>query len=76
MYIVNSSYQLLEKKVKKQDAINHFGGVKPLADALGVWPAAIYKWGENVPELVAYKLHVITSGALKLDSKQGATING
>lgn len=62
--------------MKKQDAINHFGGVKPLADALGVWPAAIYKWGENVPELVAYKLHVITDGALKLDSKQGAAING
>ena len=48
--------------MKKQDAINHFGGVKPLADALGV-SAAIYKWGENVPELVAYKLHVITGGA-------------
>lgn len=76
MYVVNMSYQLLEKKVKKQDAINHFGGVKPLADALGVWPAAVYKWGENVPELVAYKLHVITGGALKLDSKQGAAING
>ncbi len=61
--------------MKKQAAIEHFGGVKPLADALGVWPAAVYKWGDDVPEMVAYKLHVITGGALKL-AEQGAKANG
>ncbi len=76
MYVVNMSYQLLEKKVKKQDAINHFGGVKPLADALGVWPAAVYKWGDDVPEMVAYKLHVITGGALKIEAQEGIKANG
>lgn len=60
--------------MKKQVAIDHFGGVKPLADALGVWPAAVYKWSDDVPEMVAYKLHVITDGALKLE--QGAKANG
>lgn len=62
--------------MKKQSAIDHFGGVKPLADALGVWPAAVYKWGDDVPEMVAYKLHVITDGALKIEAQEGIKSNG
>ena len=62
--------------MKKQAAIDHFGGVKPLADALGVWPAAVYKWGDDVPEMVAYKLHVITGGALKIEAQEGIKANG
>lgn len=31
------------------EAIKAFGGIKPLADALGIWPTAIYQWGECVP---------------------------
>ena len=62
--------------MKKQSAIDHFGGVKPLADALGVWPAAVYKWGDDVPEMVAYKLHVITGGALKIEAQEGIKANG
>lgn len=31
------------------EAIKAFGGIKPLADALGIWPTAIYQWGERVP---------------------------
>lgn len=62
--------------MKKQSAIDHFGGVKPLADALGVWPAAVYKWGDDVPEMVAYKLHVITEGALKIEAQEGIKANG
>ena len=62
--------------MKKQSAIDHFGGVKLLADALGVWPAAVYKWGDDVPEMVAYKLHVITDGALKIEAQEGIKANG
>ena len=62
--------------MKKQSAIDHCGGVKPLADALGVWPAAVYKWGDDVPEMVAYKLHVITGGALKIEAQEGIKANG
>lgn len=62
--------------MKKQSAIDHFGGVKPLADALGVWPAAVYKWGDDVPEMVAYKLHVITGGTLKIEAQEGIKSNG
>ena len=62
--------------MKKQSAIDHFGGVKPLANALGVWPAAVYKWGDDVPEMVAYKLHVITEGALKIEAQEGIKANG
>jgi len=62
--------------MKKQSAIDYFGGVKPLADALGVWPAAVYKWGDDVPEMVAYKLHVITEGALKIEAQEGIKANG
>jgi len=62
--------------MKKQSAIDYFGGVKPLADALGVWPAAVYKWGDDVPEMVAYKLHVITDGALKIEAQEGIKANG
>ena len=42
--------------MKTQEAINAFGGVKKLADALGTWPQAVYKWGEDVPELRAYQI--------------------
>ena len=54
--------------MKTQDAINYFGGVKKLADALKLWPQAVYKWGEDVPESVGYKLQVITNGKLIQES--------
>lgn len=42
--------------MKTQEAIDLFGGCKALADALGIWPQAVYKWGENVPELRRYQI--------------------
>lgn len=42
--------------MKTEKAIEYFGGVKALADALGIWPQAIYKWGEDVPCLRAYQI--------------------
>jgi len=57
--------------MKTQDAINYFsdergkGGIKRLADALGIWPQAVYQWGEDVPELQAFRLEILSEGALK-----------
>lgn len=57
--------------MKTKDAIAYFqgtasrGGVKLLADALGVWPAAVYAWGEDVPFVRAMQLEALTKGALK-----------
>ena len=50
--------------MKKQDAVAHFGGVKPLADALGIYPQSIYRWDE-VPYEQACVLEALTGGALK-----------
>jgi len=38
-----------ELPMTKQEAIEAFGSLKHLADALGIWPTAIYQWGERVP---------------------------
>lgn len=51
--------------MKTQDAIDHFGGIKQLADALGIWPHSIYRWGETVPLARQYELEVKTNGELK-----------
>ena len=42
--------------MKTKEAIQFFGGLKPLADALGIWPQAVYRWGENVPPLRAFQI--------------------
>lgn len=52
--------------MKKGDAIKYYGSVKRLSDALGLWPQTVYLWKDDVPELIAYKLHHITGGALAL----------
>lgn len=53
--------------MKKQTAIDHFGGANKLAHALGCKPQAISQWGENVPQGRAYQIEVVTGGALKAD---------
>lgn len=50
-----------------QEAIDYYGGIKQLADALGTWPQAIYNWGEKPPEARQYELEVKTKGKLKAD---------
>lgn len=45
--------------MKTEEAIQAFGGIKNLADALGIWPQPIYRWGEDVPELRAYQIKEI-----------------
>jgi DNA-binding transcriptional regulator YdaS (Cro superfamily) len=53
--------------MKTQDAINHYGGRKELAAALGIWPHNISRWGEFVPRERAYELEVKTGGKLKAE---------
>lgn len=53
--------------MKTKDAIKHYGGIKPLADALGIWPHNISRWGERPPMRRQYELEVLTKGALKAE---------
>ena len=55
--------------MKTQEAIDYFGTLKKLADALGVWPQVIYQWGDTPPMGRQYELEVKTAGALKADTK-------
>ena len=48
-----------------KEAVKHFGGVKQLADALGIWPQAVYAWGIFPPASKQYELEVKTNGELK-----------
>jgi hypothetical protein len=56
-----------------QEAIQHFGSLKQLADTLGVWPQVIYAWGEKPPMARQYELEVKTEGQLKADRQ---VVNG
>jgi hypothetical protein len=64
---VSTGFINKKRKMTTQDAIKHFGSLKKLADALGIWPQAVYKWGERPPLSKQYELEVKTSGALRAD---------
>ncbi|WP_429135662.1 Cro/CI family transcriptional regulator [Aeromonas veronii] len=51
--------------MKTADAVAHFGGIAPLAKALGMKTQAISQWKEKVPELRSYQIEVLTGGKLK-----------
>lgn len=53
--------------MKTEEAIAHYGGLKKLADALGVWPQVIYAWGAYPPMSRQYELEVKTAGSLKAE---------
>lgn len=68
--------------MQKQTAIDHFGSASKLADALGITDSAVSLWGNVIPEGSAYKLQVITGGALQVDQsmyknrpKRGQTLS-
>ncbi|HEY7822780.1 MAG TPA: Cro/CI family transcriptional regulator [Acidimicrobiia bacterium] len=56
--------------MKTEEAIRWYGGVKRLADALGVWPQVVYKWGERPPMARQYEIQVRTKGELRADDEQ------
>lgn len=49
----------------KKDVIDHFGTQRAVAKALGISDAAVSQWKEVIPEKDAYRLEVVTAGALK-----------
>lgn len=51
------------------EAIKHYGGIKALADALGIWPQAVYAWGDKPPLSKQYELEVKTDGKLKAEGE-------
>lgn len=53
--------------MKTKDAIEHYGGIKQLAEALGIWPHNISRWGDHVPRARAYELQVKTGGKLRAE---------
>lgn len=62
--------------MKKDDAVKFFGNKVKLASVVGLTPASITGWGENIPVAWAYRLEVITNGKLKAnDSWLTAKLN-
>jgi hypothetical protein len=58
--------------LKTEEAVRWYGGVKRLADALGVWPQVVYKWGDRPPMARQYEIEVKTKGELKADDEPNA----
>ncbi|ENG36819.1 regulatory protein cro [Escherichia coli P0305260.9] len=53
----------------KKDVIDHFGTQRAVAKALGISDAAVSQWKEVIPEKDAYRLEVVTAGALKYQER-------
>lgn len=51
--------------MKTKDVINHFGGVRETAKALGLTTQAIYAWGETVPPSRHSHVTLATKGRVK-----------
>ena len=65
IYCCQQQFSTQGEEMTTKEAIAYFGGIKALADALHVWPQAIYKWGEEPPMAKQYELEVRTNGSLK-----------
>lgn len=53
--------------MKTRHAMSVVGGIKGICGLLGCTRAAIYQWGDEVPENRQYELEVKTNGKLKSD---------
>lgn len=48
--------------------IKHFGGVKPLSQALNVFPQAVYLWkARGVPKARQYEIEALSGGVFVAD---------
>lgn len=43
----------------RDEAAALFGGVRKLAEALGITEQSVYQWGANVPELRVYQIKAL-----------------
>lgn len=53
--------------MRTQDAIEHFGSQKALADAIGIKQPTVAGWGEYPPLDRQIQIEVFTAGALKAE---------
>jgi DNA-binding transcriptional regulator YdaS (Cro superfamily) len=53
--------------MKKELAVQYFKGKSKLAKALGISPASVSQWPDDVPQLRAYQIERLTKGKLKAD---------
>jgi len=53
-----------------QEAVDYFGSIRELALALNISTQSVYKWRGEVPVTTACRLHVMTSGALKVSEEE------
>ena len=51
----------------KSDVHSHFGTLEAVGKAVGISKQGVWMWPRIVPEGHAYKLQVITHGALQVD---------
>jgi hypothetical protein len=59
-----------ELTMRTRDAVQHYGGIRELAAALGIWPHNISRWGEYPPKARQYQLEVLTDGALQAERRR------
>lgn len=59
--------------MEKKHVIDHFGTQRAVARALGISDAAVSQWKEIIPEKDAYRLEIVTAGALKYQEKSYRT---
>lgn len=50
-----------------KEAIDHFGSIKKLSEALGIWPHNVSRWGERPPKSRQYEIEVKSGGKLEAD---------
>ncbi|GAB6263939.1 Cro/CI family transcriptional regulator [Photobacterium sp. R1] len=53
--------------MKTSEVVQFFGSKSKVARALKVHRSTVTNWGEEVPELQAYRIEKLTKGKLKAD---------
>ena len=56
--------------MKTKEAIEFFGSIKNLAEALNIWPHNISRWGDTPPLSRQYEIEVKTNGKLKAEENE------
>lgn len=56
--------------MKKDEVIAEFGGVRKLADALGITREAIYQWPAVVPRLRQYEIREILAARTHVEQPE------
>lgn len=60
--------------MRKSAVLSHFGTQKAVARAMDITISAVSQWPEIIPEGAAYKIQVLTSGALRVDPELYAKV--